>query len=128
MARPALAVTCLCLSIIGWHVPPKVRDNFRICQLLSSVAVYSIDGDYVHAAAAFLIPSFGKRPQISQDQARKRTRSAYSGSAQTSDAGDDESVRPAESSEATDAATEHVAAETDASMSMDDIVAELSTH
>ena len=73
IATIALALLILSLSIIDWHVPRGVRSQQLICRILTAMSMQALRMDLACAAMAFLLPTFGKRPQEEGGTARTRT-------------------------------------------------------
>ena len=73
IATIALALLILSLSIIDWHVPRGVRSQQLLCRILTAMSMQALRMDLACTAMAFLLPTFGKRPQEEGGTARKRT-------------------------------------------------------
>ena len=73
IATTALALLIVILSIIGWHVPRGVRSQRRLCRILTAMSMQALQMNLACTAMAFLLPTFGKRPQEEGGTARKRT-------------------------------------------------------
>lgn len=143
----AIALFTLLLALLDWHVPPVT------CRILTAMCMHAIRVDSACTFMALLLPTFGKRAQDRRNSPRKRATTTSPATEQTGDAAmTPASESPAlsqptdlsQSSASTDpmnlpvlpivaetreptghGATEHIAVETEASMSMDDILTEL---
>ena len=79
----ALAVLILGLSLIDWHVPRWLRRHQLLCQSLTAMSMHALRMDCACTAVAFLLPTFGKRPQDQGGASRKRTTATSLGTEQT---------------------------------------------
>jgi hypothetical protein len=116
----ALALLILSLSIIDWHVPRCCRSQQMLCRILTAMCMQALRMDRACTAMAFLLPTFGKRPQDQGDTLRTHataTRPATEqtpgtpadAEATTQDLGNAPLLRCSRSAAEPDAATEHIA-------------------
>ena len=92
IATIALALLILFLSIIDWHVPRGVRSQQLLCRILTAMSMQALRMDLACTAMAFLLPTFGKRPQEEGGTARKRTATMSPATEQTPGAPTDTKV------------------------------------
>ena len=138
IATIALALLILSLSIIDWHVPRGVRSQQLLCRILTAMSMQALRMDLACAAMAFLLPTFGKRPQEEGNTARKRTATMSPATEQTPGTPTDTkvtvpnsqsspSMQSSSSAVESGAATEHTAAEAEITTCMKAIVTEWNT-
>ena len=138
IATIALALLRLSLSIIDWHVPRGVRSQQLLCRILTAMSMQALRMDLACAAMAFLLPTFGKRPQEEGSTARKRTATMSPATEQTPGTPTDTkvtvpnsqsspSMQPSSSAVESGAATEHTAAGAEITTCMKAIVTEWNT-
>ena len=120
IATIALALLILSLSIIDWHVPRWVRGQQLLCRILTAMSMQTLRMDLACTAMAFLLPTFGKRPQDQGSTPRKRATATRPGTEQTpgtpadaeatmQDPGNAPLLRCSGSAAEPDAATKHIA-------------------
>ena len=140
-ATAALALLVLTLSDTDWHVPRWLPRHQLLCKMLTAMCMHTLRTDYACTTMAFLLPTFGKRPQEEGGTARKRTATNPTMSPATeqtlgtptdtnSTMQNPQNGPPMQASSSaaeSDAATEHIAAGAETTMSMDAIVTEPST-
>lgn len=143
MATTAIALFSLMLALLDWHVPPIT------CRILTAMCMHAIQQDSACTVMALLLPTFGKRPQEERGAPKKRATTAGHATERTSESAmppavpmppcnaPDDALEPAAPSQlaeqprstgATGGVTEEIAAEMEASMTLDDVVTELSLH
>ena len=138
IATIALALLILSLSIIDWHVPRGVRSQQLLCRILTAMSMQALRMDLACTAMAFLLPTFGKRPQEEGGTARKRTATMSPATEQTPGTPTDTkvtvpnsqsspSMQPSSSAVESGAATEHTAAGAEITTCMKAIVTEWNT-
>ena len=119
IATIALALLTLSLSIIDWHVPRWNRSQQLLCRILTAMSMQALRMDLACTAMAFLLPTFGKRPQDQGGAPRKRTTATSLTTEQTpgtpadteatmQDPGNAPPLRSSGSGAEPDAATEHI--------------------
>ena len=137
IATTACALLILALSVTDWHVPQWLPRHQLLCKILTAVCMYTLRVDYACTTMAFLLPTFGKRPQEEGGAARKRTATMSPATEQTLGTPTDTNatmqnpqngppMQASSSAAESDAATEHIAAGAETIMSMQDIVTECS--
>ena len=120
IATIALALLILILCIIDGHVPRWVRSQQVLCRILTAISMQALRMDLACTAMAFLLPTFGKRPQDQGDTSRKRTTATRPATKQTpgtpadaeattQDLGNAPLLRCSGSAAEPDVATEHIA-------------------
>ena len=67
-----LALLILSLSVADWHVPRWLQHHQLLCRLLTAMCMHTLRMDCRCTIMAFLVPTFGKRPQEEDGAARKR--------------------------------------------------------
>ena len=143
MATTAIALFSLMLALLDWHVPPIT------CRILTAMCMHAMQQDSACTVMALLLPTFGKRPQEERGAPKKRATTTGHATERTSESAmppavpmppcdaPDDALEPAAPSQlaeqprstgATGGATEEIAAELEASMTLGDIVKELSLH
>ena len=138
IATIALALLILSLSIIDWHVPRGFRSQQLLCRILTAMSMQALRMDLACTAMAFLLPTFGKRPQEEGSTARKRTATMSPATEQTPGTPTDtkvtvpnsqssSSMQPSSSAVESGAATEHTAAGAEITTCMKAIVTEWNT-
>ena len=136
-ATAALALHILTLSATDWHVPRWLPCHELLCKMLTAVCMHTLQTDYACTTMAFLLPTFGKRPQEEGGAARKRTATMSPATEQTlgtptdtnstmQNPQNDPPMQASSSAAESDAATEHIAARAETTMSMHAIVVEFS--
>ena len=83
IATIALALLILSLSITDWHVPRWVRCQQLLCRILTAMSMQTLRMDLACTAMAFLLPTFGKRPQDQGGTSRKRATATRPATEQT---------------------------------------------
>jgi hypothetical protein len=83
IATIALALLILGLSIIEWHVPRWVFGQQLLCRILTAMSMQVLRMDLACTVMAFLLPTFGKRPQDQGNTSRKRTSATRPATEQT---------------------------------------------
>ena len=73
IATIALALLILSLSIIDWHVPRCFRSHQLLCRILTAMSMQALRVELACTVIAFLLPTFGKRPQDQGSTSRKRS-------------------------------------------------------
>ena len=73
IATTAFALFILSLCVAGVHVPRWLPWHRLLCRLLTALCMHSLRMDGACTTMAFLLPTFGKRPQEERGAARKRT-------------------------------------------------------
>ena len=138
IAAIALTLLTLILAIIDWHVPRWVPGQQMLCRILTAMSMQALRMDLACTAMAFLMPTFGKRPQEEGDNARKRSATSSPATERTPGTAADTQVtvpssqssppmQPSSSVVESCAATEHTTAQAEITTSMKAIVAEWST-
>ena len=136
-ATAALALLILTLSATDWHVPRWLPRHQLLCKMLTAMCMHTLRTDYACTTMAFLLPTFGKRPQEEGGAARKRTATMSPATEQTLGTPTDTNstmqnpqnglpMQASSSAAESDAATEHIAAGAETIMSMQAIVTEFS--
>ena len=121
IATTALALLILALLVTDWHVPRWLPRHQLLCKLLTAVCMHMLRMDYACTTMAFLLPTFGKRPQEEGGAARKRTATMSPATEQTLGTPTDTNatmqnpqngppMQASSSAAESDAATEHIAA------------------
>ena len=140
LARLLLSVLCLMLAMMSWHVPRFIGCHMLLCRTLSALCMQCFCADYTCIAMAFLFPTFGKRLAGQKTESSSKRTAAISPATELSpgtptdteatmqDPGNAARLRSSGSAAEPDAATEHIAVEAEASMSMDAIVTESTAH
>ena len=135
-ARLLLSVLCLMLAMMSWHVPRCIGCHMLLCRTLSALCMQCFRADYTCIAMAFLFPTFGKRHTGQKTENSSKRAAAISSATEPSpgtptgteatrqDPANAPPLRSGGSPAEPDAATEHIAVEAEASMSIDAIATE----
>ena len=129
IATTTLALLSLVLAVTDWHVPRWLPRHQLLCQIVSAAVMHTLRMDDRCTIMAFLVPTFGKRPQTESGAARKRTATMGPSTEQTQDTPTDTitttqntqdgpPVQGSISADESDDATQHIAAEAEAMTSM----------